>query len=235
MAQGNPLALKRTIDSFAGLCNEVVFGDLLVLESDREIIKNYAVRSVPLPFNFIYKNGFGETLNELAKHATNDLVLYMNVGEVLDSAVLDFSDMSANCFCFDHATDPHKWFRLYDRTKLKWAGIIHEELVGGRRPANTPVFRMADTEKDELNAQLYNDIKELVYFQQYLRLVDEPGIIGITNRGWVDYAKRDYNYIKERMLAKGRRVEAFETGDLSLYLSEAINQEFISNQIIHFQ
>lgn len=239
MSQGNPLALKRTLDSFAGLCNEVVFGDLLLLPSDRAVIETYGVNMVPLPFNYIYKNGFAATLNELSKHATNDWCLYMNVGEVIDGDTITMPKAAPNCYCFDHANDPHKWFRLYDRRELQWNGLIHEELVGigssWKRGWDEPIFRMADTDKDEVNATLYNDVKEIVYFQQYLRLVDEPGIIGITNRGWVDYAKRDYNYIKERMLAKGRRVEAFETGDLSLYLNEAINQEFLSNNIIHFQ
>lgn len=235
MSQGNPLALKRTLDSFKGLCNEVIFGDLLLLETDRVIIETYGVKMIPLPFNFIFKNGFAATLNELAKHATNDWCLYMNVGEVIESTVLTMEDTTANCYCFDHATETHKWYRLYNRKELQWAGIIHEELEGGKRAAAEPLFRMADTDKDEVNATLYNDVKELVYFKQYLRLVDEPGIIGITNQGWVNYAKESYQHIKDRLEAKGRRLEAFETGDLHLYLNEAINQEFLSNQIIHFQ
>lgn len=253
MSQGNPLALKRTLDSFAPYVDEVVFGDMLVFNQDRAIIETYGMKIVPTEFNFIFKNGFAATLNHLASHASNDWCIYMNVGEVIES--IHQTDRNPfwelpeslsmayrkNCYCFDHATDTHKWFRMYDRTKLEWAGIIHEELVGGKQPYDAPIFRMADTHKDAqpFAAKVYNDIKELVYFKQYLRLVDEPGIIGITNQGWVAYAKRDYAYIKERMEAKGLRLQAFETGDLQLYLSEIyqpnFTEEFEDSDIIHFQ
>lgn len=242
MSQGNPLALKRTLDSFAPICDEVIFGDLLVFEDDRELISSYGVKSVALPFNFIFKNGFAATLNELAQYAKNDFVLYMNCSEVMEKQTITLDNATANCFCFDHATDPHRWFRLYNRHELKWNGLIHEELVGKRRPQETPIFRMADTEKDNTNAwkaKVYNDIKELVYFNQYLRLVREPSLIGVTNRGWVEYAQRDYNYIKQRIEAKGLRLEAFETGNLELYLTEIYSAEFVDefkdSEIIHFQ
>jgi len=51
---------------------------------------------------------------------------------------------------------------------------------------------MADLEKDMYNsfkAKVFNDFKELVYFQQYLKLVDSPDEIGATNDGWVRFAK----------------------------------------------
>jgi hypothetical protein len=241
MSQGNPVALKRTLGSFKGLCNEVIFGDLLVFPADRVLIESYGVKMVPLPFNYIFKNGFASTLNELAKYATNEWVLYMNCSEVLESGDIVITNANANCYCFDHATDPHRWFRLYNRTELQWAGIIHEELVGRRRPQPEPMFRMADTDKDSepWKAKVYNDIKELVYFKQYLRLVDEPGIIGITNMGWVNYARESYQHIKDRLEGKGRRLEAFENGDLQLYLNEIyqpdFTEEFKDSDIIHFQ
>jgi len=245
MSQGNPLALKRTLDSFAGLCDEVIFGDLLVFNQDRALIYSYDVKPVKLPFNFIFEHGFAKTLNELAKNAKNDWVLYMNCSEVMEGDEVDMSNPNANCYCFDHAIDPHKWFRLYNRKELEWAGIIHEELVRlpnqGKRPEPNPIFRMADTPKDEdpFRAKVYNDIKELVYFRQYLRLVEEPGIIGITNQGWVNYAKRDYQHIKDRMEAKGKRLEAFQTGNLELYLNEiyqpGFTAEFADTDLIHYQ
>ncbi len=241
MAQGNPLALKRTLDSFAPYVDEVVFGDMLIFNQDRAIIENYGMKMIPMEFNFIYKNGFAATLNHLAGFAKNDWVLYMNVGEVVSGGDVLIMNANANCYCFDHATDKHKWFRLYNRHELKWSGIIHEELVGKRRPQEEPMFRMADTDKDAspFQAKVYNDIKELVYFNQYLRLIREPGCSPQTNQGWVEYAKRDFNYIKERQDSKGLRLKAFETGDISLYLNEIYQPNFVAEfentDLIHYQ
>ena len=90
MAQGNIRALHRTIENFKqkGVINEVIFGDMLIFDDDREKLyelqKEYNaeekfMRIVPMDFNFTFKYGFAATLNRLASFATNDMVLYMNV------------------------------------------------------------------------------------------------------------------------------------------------------------
>lgn len=256
MGQGNPIALKRTLDSFKPHCNEVIFGDLCVFPEDSKLIrsywKDYNMQIVQYPFNTIFKSGFSAILNNLASYATNDYVLYMNVSEVIDEngpqPSLDILGLaSSDCYFFTHATDPHHWYRLYNRKMAAWGGLIHEELLSLDAQLNfsiSPSFQMADTEKDidnSFKAKVYNDIKELTYFNQYLRLVDEPASIGPTNQGWVDYAKDGYNHIKERMLKKGDRYKAFVEGDLELYLKDIKeNPEFEkermeSSDLINFQ
>ena len=245
MTQGNPIALKRTIDNvvewFDGRVNEVIVGDLCIFQDDRDIINTYGVRVIPMPFNEIFHKGFADVLNQLSFHATNNLCLYMNVSEVIESFIrLDaFDQPGYNCYQFDHATETHKWTRLWNRAELRWSGRIHEEIVGSKRQYPQVVFRMADTEKDNHNqykAAVYNCVKELVYFNQYLTLVDDPRQKGATNDGWVQYAKRDYDYIKKRMLANPLRYEAFRDGKLDAFLRECREFEPTQNSdIIHYQ
>lgn len=250
MGQGNPVALKRTLDSFKGICNEVVFGDLLIFNKDREIIHGYQLEYnmgiVELPFNFIFEHGFANTLNTLASFATNDMVLYMNVGEVMDGDHDVLSKMSDeyNSYYIDHATETHHWFRLYNRKLLKWGGVIHEEVVGNRVPYPYPTFRFADSEKDiesEFYAKVMNDVKELVYFNQYIKLVEKPDMVGVTNIGWVEYAKDGYDSLKERINKKGARLQAFEEGNLAKFIEDIFsNPEFEkerheSSELINYQ
>lgn len=250
MGQSNPVALKRTMDSFKDTVDEFVFGDLLIFESDRKLIesyqKDYNLKVLPLEFNFIFKNGFASTLNTLAAFTSNDWILYMNVSEVMDGRHAIKAQMSNlyNCYSFDHAVDPHTWFRLYKRNELKWGGLIHEEVIGAARPCPFHVFRMMDTEKDmddSFKAKVSNDIKELCYFQQYLRLVENPELQATTHKGWIDYATDSYDNLKERLLKKGKRYQAFVEGNLEMYLEdiytnpEFAEERFQSSDLINFQ
>jgi hypothetical protein len=103
---------------------------------------------------------------------------------------------------------------------------------------------MADTEKDmqdEFKARVFNDCKEINYFSQYIRMVDDPKSIQATNMGWVKYAHQEYASMKERLLKKGKRYEAFVTGDFKLFLEDIYhnvefqNEEHTSTDIINYQ
>lgn len=249
MGQANPIALKRTMDSFKDIVDEFVFGDFLIFEDDRALIesyqKDYNLKIYKGPFNFIFEVGFSRALNALADLATNDWVLYMNVSEVMDGDHPIKEQMSNlyNCYSFDHAVETHRWFRLYNRNELQWGGMIHEEVIGNLRPCPFHVFRMRDTPKDDDNAfkeKVANDCKEIVYWQQYMRLVDNPELRANTHQGWIDHATQDYDYFKERMLKKGQRYEAFVEGNLQKYLDDIYNnpdfaeERFKSTDLINF-
>lgn len=248
MSQGNPIALKKTIESFLPVVDEIIFGDVLIFEEDRKIIEgyklDYPLRTFKFDFNYIFKNGFCSILNELASYAKNKYVVYMNVGEIIEGpSVVEVATRDEfNAYFFDHATESHHWYRFYDKTEVRWRGIIHEELhpIPGRtikpRFCQTPSFRMADTEKDmgsEFKAKVNNDVKELTYFNAYLRLVDEPSYIDVTNGGWVQYAKDGYQSLSERIQAKGKRLQAFQEGNLEMYLEDIhTNPEFQNEELI---
>lgn len=235
LTQGNVVALKRTIanvvQSFEGMVDEVIVGDMSIFEDDRNAIKainpfaDEMIEILDLDFNHLFKYGFGATLNMLADHAMNDLILYLNVGEIIEKNLISgLINDDYNCYKFNHATESHKWIRCYNRKELQWSGRIHEEVVpleGKRiRCSDGMLFQMADTEKDDdaFKSAVYNDVKELTYWNQYLKLVDSPEEIGATNVGWIDYARDSYQHIKDRMLAKGARYEAFVEGNLQKYI-----------------
>jgi len=252
MTQGNPIAIKRTLDSFKEVCDEVILGDVCIFEEDRQLImsyeKEYNLKIIKLPFNFIYKFGFSSILNILSFHAKNKMVMYMNVGELIDGEhrikelIQHFNQF--NTYPFDHATDPHSWFRCYNKDELKWDGMIHEELIGEARQAPFYIFRMKDSPKDTYNtfkAKVMDDIKELCYFNQYIKLVEKPELKGTTNDYWVKFANENYDSLKERMRKKGIRVNAFDIGDLSMYLNDVYSnpdfekERFESSELIDFQ
>lgn len=238
MAHGNPEALRRTLDSFIGVVDEVIFGDLIIFPEDRQIIRDYAnkykMTMVVFPFNYIFKNGFSAVLNVLAHHAKNNWCCYMNCSEIIDGEhrileIMDyFQKYDFNCYPFNHATDPHSWIRTYKKADLYWSGLIHEELSGVRKPASHYLFQMADTEKDLVDpfkTKVLNDVKEIVYFQQYCRLVEQPEALGATNTGWLHWAQTQYESMKERLDKKGNRYSAFRLSNLDLYMREARSSE----------
>ena len=248
LTQGNPIALKRTIDNvvewFDGKVNEVIVGDFCIFESDRVkmVQEQYSVycAQYKMPFNWLFENGFAFILNALSERASNDLCLYMNVGEIVEKNIrLDLLNENWNCFKFNHATETHQWIRMWNRHQLEWSGRIHEEVIGQKYISPDCIFQMADTEKDNSDpfySAVMNDIKELVYFNQYIKLVEYPHEQGATNSGWLTYARDSYHNIKERLEAKGARYEAFKDGNLQKYLDNC--QEFEPQQnsdLIHFQ
>src|SRR6185503_16631328 len=99
-------------------CNEVIYGDMLLFEDDREILKSYQneflLGITRLPFNYLYKNGFSALLNKLASQASNNRILYCNTSEVIDedygiSEILN-SNPDCNAFFFTHRQERHRWF-----------------------------------------------------------------------------------------------------------------------------
>ena len=248
--QGNPIALKRTIDSLRGICDDFVIGDTCIFEQDSQSIKGIVpeVRLVKLPFNFIYKCGFAVTLNALAAQAKNDVIIYLNVGEILASSERDILSIISdeyNCYYIDNANENHRWFRVWDRREMQWSGRIHEEIVGEHRPYHHPLLRFEDTEKDmrdSFKSAVNNDVKEIVYWHQLLKIADEPDIhLGATSPGWIQFARDNYQTMKDRLAKKGNRPLAFEKGNLQMYLDDIYTnpefekERFESNHIIEFQ
>lgn len=251
MAHANPIAFKRTIDSVKGVCNEIILGELCMFPEDTEVFREYRshynLRIRRFPFNYLYLNGFSECLNDLTCYASNNVVLYLNVGEVIDRATGDILANITdeyNAWYIDHATEKHRWWRCYDRRDLKWSGRIHEELIGDFRPYHKPIFTFADTDKDmgdKFKAWIANDVKEMVYWRQLMHLVDHPEELGATNAGWLKFAKDQYESMRSRMEMKGDRVTSFEKGDLEMYTislmrsRNIISKPFESTDSIEFQ
>jgi hypothetical protein len=251
LTQGNPIALKRTIDNvvqaFQGKVDQVVIGNLCVFDKDKFGIHeaDYGVKldTLFMPFNHLFEYGFGATLNKISTLAINDLCLYMNVSEIVDSPVnLSIIHPQWNSYKFDHAIETHKWCRLWNRKQLTWSGRIHEIVVEGagqKYTAPDMLFTMADTPKDDADpfySAVMNTVKEYVYWNQYLMLVDDPSQIGGTDQGWVKYAKDSYEHIKGRMYANPERLQAFRDGDLEKFLYHCKDLPHHQNDhLVHYQ
>lgn len=256
MSQGNVIALQRTVASVLGVCDEVIYGDMCIFNEDTTAISeakfDIRVNQYLLPFNYIFTHGFSSTLNTLASRASNDVVMYLNVGEVISSSLEPIKDVVERSECdmwyIDHATEKHRWWRVYNRKKLEWSGLIHEEVVpiGGLdvSPYHKPLFRFADTDKDmidPLKARVMNDIKEIVYFEQLMKIVDQPNLLAATSPGWLAFAKDQYSSMQERLAAKGERYSSFKTGNKGQYLNDVLTSDefkqerFESSLIIEYQ
>jgi hypothetical protein len=252
MGAGNVLVLKETLKSFKNICNEIIYGDMLLWEGDREILKSYQsdynLKIVEFTFNYIFKNGFSSLLNQLSSHASNDMVMYMNTSEVIDEdygiTKIINENPDCNSFYFTHRQENHRWFRTYNRHELKWGGRIHEQLSGDFRPYHKPIFMMKDLEKDlgdPLKAKILNCAKETVYWEQYTSIVDHPEMLEDTDPGWVSFCKSNYESMKERLKNKGARYKAFVDGDLKAYMHDVMTnpefekERFESNNLIAFQ
>lgn len=252
MGAGNVLALKKTLASFKDVCNEFVYGDLLLFPEDREIVKSYQqqfnLKIIPFNFDYLFQHGFSSLLNKLATHATNDIVIYMNTSEAIDEdyGMLDIvkNNTECNAFYFTHRTDPHRWYRCYNRHELKWSGMLHEQLIGEYRPYHKPIIMMKDLDKDMDNtfkAKVFDTVKEIVYFTNYMSFIDNPSLLGATDQGWVKFATDSYQSFKDRLEKKGAAYQAFKDGDLEAFMEYVHNspefekEKFESNLSIEFQ
>lgn len=250
MGAGNVKALGKTLESFKHVFDEVVYGDMLLFDEDRQVVRQYQqeydMGVLRMPFNYVFRYGFSDTLNLLSQHATNDIVLYMNTSEIIDEdyGIVDAvkNNPECNSFYFIHRTDPHRWYRMYNRKELEWSGVIHEQLKGEYKPYYKPIFMMADLEKDmddPIKADVFNSVKEIVYFRNYNRIVDYPKKLGETDPGWIKFATDNYENMKERMQSNDALYQAFCTGS-DLMLHQAISNftptgKFQSSDAIEYQ
>ena len=245
MTQGNVIALKRTLDSLKNICNEFIIGSICVFEEDEKIIESYRseynLKVIKYPFDYIFKNGFASILNDLSTYATDDLCLYLNVGEVPDGKeaalrLINEKFPNYNCYAINHGTEKHTWYRLWNKNQVEWRGILHEELYPREdlKIIRCPyyIFQFKDTDKDSdpLKAAVYNSVKELVYFRNYMRLIEEPEIQKWTNEYWIKFAEEQYNSMKERLLKKGKQYEAFKLGDINMFLKEISDSDYFKNE-----
>lgn len=252
MGAGNILVAKETFKSASTVCDQIVYGDMLLWEQDREILKSYQsefnLKIVPFKFDYIFRNGFASLLNELAKHADNDYVMYLNTSEIIeiDYGILDTINNNPDCnaFYFTHPSENHRWFRTYNRHELEWSGRIHEQLKGEYKPFHKSIFQMKDLPKDmdsEFKAKVLDTAKEILYFTNYMSIIDFPEQLGETDPGWIKFATENYESFKERLLLKGDGYKAYQNGDLNAFLYWAENnpefgkQQFESNIGIEYQ
>lgn len=221
--QGNPEATIKTIDSYLPYVDEVVIGDVMVFDADRQKIVDHYEGSDKvfvqlLPFNHLFEHGFARTFNKLAAIAKHDFILLMGVGNVLDKWYgIDFTQ-AANMWAYQR-NDGMLCHTFYDRRELELTYCIHEEVTP--RPGhsitwdNNAVFDMLDEPKDVEKMHVYNDIKEIVYLEQYRKIFTGEDT---SNPGWVKWVRHNWPVLEAALKTKGKRLEAFKSGGLEKYL-----------------
>ncbi len=255
MAQGNPKALKETFDSFWGVVDEIIFGDVCLFEDDSRLIESYKnyynLKIVKYPFNYIFKNGFSAILNNMISHSTNDWNVYMNCSEIIEKGrdkIVETVQANSECntFYFDHSSDGHHWFRLNRKSELHWEGNIHEQSGPEEnfRPYHRPIFTMADLPKDNDNpikSRTYDFGKEVTYFNNYRKLIDNPEQQGYTDNGWLKFAADNYQSFIDRMENKGEFYRGFVEDNIELvykYINDSpdfYNERLQSSTLIEYQ
>lgn len=252
MGAGNVKVLRETLESLSSVCDEVIYGDMLLFDDDREILHSYQkefnIKIIRFKFDYLFANGFSVLLNSLAIHSTNSICMYLNTSEVIDEdyGIVETirNNPECNTFYFIHRTDPHRWFRTYNKHELKWSGRIHEQLQGEYKPFHKPIFMMKDLEKDmddSFKAKVFDTAKEIVYFRNYMAIIDKPDEWGETDLGWEQFATENYDSFKERLLKMGSAYRAYIDGDLEAFLNYCHNnpefgyKQFESNIAIEYQ
>lgn len=254
MGAGNVKVLRETLKSFKGIVDEVIYGDLLLWEEDREILRSYQeefnLKIIKFDFDYIFRRGFSDLLNMLSLCSSNNLVIYANTSEIIeiDFGILDAvkNNTDCNAFFFTHKTDPHRWYRMYNYKELRWSGLIHEQLkpfTSDFKPYHKSVFQMADLPKDSDNShksKVLDSLKEMVYFQQYVEIVDKPDKLGETDPGWLEFAKKDFTSFKDRLRAKGWLYEALKQGHYGRFMEVVDmwnfeNENYVSSIAVEFQ
>lgn len=237
MGSGNVKVLRKTLESMSTVCDEIIYGDLLLWGSDRDVVigyeKEFNLKRIPFGFDSLFKYGFSFVLNDLASHATNDYVMYLNTSEIIgeDYGILDVikNNPDCNAFYFNHKKEFHRWFRTYNRKELKWSGRIHESLEGEYRPYHKPIFQMVDLPKDMDDihkAGCLDSLKEAVYFEQYLSIVDRPELLGETDPSWITFCTEGYNSFVERLVQKGNVYLSLKRGDYPSFMKALEAEEY---------
>lgn len=219
ISQGHPECLIETVNTWLPEVDEVIIGDVMIRHQDRSRYVNHfenepKIKAVLLDFNTLFKQGFATTFNQLAAKASNDLVVFFGVGNVLECPIKAPSVKTHNCFGY-RRNDGFLCHTFYKRSELTFRYSIHEELEGDVRFDNNPHFHIGDIAKDQ--HAIYEDVKEIVYFEQYRKILDGEGT---THPGWVNFCKRNEAAIRDVLKSKGRRYEAFAYGDLEGYLKQ---------------
>lgn len=153
--QWRPVVLK-TIESYAGCCSEILLGANggFKFEDHPELLWHPKVKGISLAWK-----GYGQTKNELARHAENDWILSVDTDEVADKSLQQAlsrwqpeSDNVIFAFGMCHhlagrpvrhgawSTGKRNFLRLYNKTYTDWnEAEVHERI---RVPDGAQVIRL---------------------------------------------------------------------------------------------
>lgn len=219
-------ALERTWETFKPLCDELVIISTAFWEKDREQMRALTSKVIQLDWNHTMIHGFGNMMNHGTAHAKNDWQMLFGVGETLELSHVPVQETLSQgsrrtIYRVDHENDPNQWTRIWSRSSgNRWSGIIHEAITGG--PHGPVVLRMKDTPKEprddlyEQETQRY--LKTCLYNYQYRRLLDNPGLLGATDSGWLVSLRATEGNLNRVLAELDDLVIHLKSGDLPAFL-----------------
>ncbi len=160
--------IRRCVESFAGIVDEIVVGDTGSSDLTVEILESLGFSdlravetSAPPPYRRVVRvdfEDFAQARNELAKHATGDYIFWQDADEILVGAEALRSWVDGNVFydafaleqrhlSFDGRIEPSHPIRLFRPQTadgpLGWVGCVHElvEHEVNRGPQRMTILR----------------------------------------------------------------------------------------------
>jgi hypothetical protein len=101
---------------------------------------------------------------------------------------------------------------------------------------------MADLPKDNDNqfkSNVFDCQKECTYFEQYVRIVDNPELLAETDPGWLRFATDGYQSFKDRLIERKEMYDALSSGDWEAFKKSCWNLKtnisFKSSLAIEYQ
>lgn len=218
--------IERTISSVNGICDDVVVISTALYPEDLEAFKQLTPKVVELPWNAAIHNGFGWLYNQGTPLTKNDWCLLFGVAETWAESFMDVPRMFSSSSrekvyrCTHHA-DPCTWKRIWNKqSSASWSGLIHEEITGGHDGGIC--FRFQDTPKtpgqDQYRNEAFRYIKACLYHSLYLRLHDNPGLLGGTNRAWLNFVAGAISGINSYVNQHQDLIGAMMSGDRQRFI-----------------
>jgi hypothetical protein len=208
LACSNPADLIRTVKSYEGFADETTIG---WMGWDVDV---FSVKSTDkvwvIPFNYLFRFGFAETFNELAKYAKHDLVFITGVGNDLVENYNIPCEPQFDCYSYESA-DGFKNHTMWDKTKTELQWCIHEELKDRTKLDPRPQFRAAEIPKQP--NPFYDRVREIVYNEQYRKVLDGEDFV---NPDWTRWILRHEAEIRAALAKDPILYKAFQTGDLDM-------------------
>lgn len=226
---GHPSNIQRTIDSCAGVVDDVVIISTCPYPEDEEHLRTLG-SVVSLPWNYTYLNGFGEMMNQGTAAAKNDWLLLFGVGETLfrqhQPMHLTLKNAArGSVFRCNHINDPHRWGRIWNRRGgTRWGGLIHESIGGGQD--GCVLFEMRDTPKESAGPEkdpVFRHIKATLYNAMYRRLLQHPEELNFTDPGWLNFVRGAEDSINEFCTQNQDLLSAATEGDFKAF-ADAVSQ-----------
>lgn len=194
---GSHLPLKRTIDSCAGLVDEVVIVHQQLFDEDAEIARAFSPKVATLDWNACMKHGFGYMTSQGIPLCNGPWVLWLGTGETIAEQLIPVRNILSSCknrslvYRVNHHNDSNLWQRFFCPSSGNHiSGLIHEDVNGEQ---SYVIARMADTVKEPHPDQFHNEVlkwyKTCVYNHLYRRLLENPHELGNAHAGWLSFVR----------------------------------------------